>query len=847
MNLQRPFGTPAIPETVLSHLVYTLAGVLSLPVVSAGTTGNEVAVVGLLDTSSSMGGEPIRQAITAASLFVAACDAQMDLELVTFDTRVTPMTGRLEPATAARREVLLARLTSTQAGGNTDLFGALELGLDLLRDSAGETKWLVLLTDGKANVRPSPALYGGSWPSAFELEPSDISERVGAAVGASAAEPGIRILVVGLGSQVDIDLLTTLATTTKGRFTSVDAPAALLPEFVDWLQTVGSFEVARSVDEVELVSGDSRFKVLVAPAAAGLGSWERDGQNASPRDLFDTVWSDEAQRLHVFQRRFPNPGRYRLRLDSGRSDDDLVYFLRHPESRIEVTFAQDSTSPRAPIRVVATAPGRVTNDSLDGIVSIDPLEGAAWNQEVSLHRSEDGSFLADLYVASDEGVPPAGAYNLSLELRDRAGGWESGGAQTVRFVERDPPHVTIEVLGPDATPLPRGVHRHVVLSPVVDRHDQLTLRVRGDAIESRHGLALAASDSDDVRVDAQLSASDPGAISISVFVPAQTAPGLRSFTFVFENPEVRSIDGDAAGFTVAVDVPNARLTLSADVPEPTRPVRRLGFGEWARLVLLQEPVDWRSEIPLRVTSRGLGAAAGPEFRDAKRDPQANEPADSDPREIGRSSERLTVTVDDEISATGDHGLFVEISCPYQSLEVLDAEGRAVTREGTTWRVPIATLNVRRPSLAPLTLTIGLIALLGVFYRPVPGSLAPVGGRGADDPGAFGPVRELRRRREDVEVGTAVVRLTTRGRSVRARCLQPADDGSAVEVECAAHVRVLRDGGPALRLFHLDVIRVGDLAQQYLAPTLGPHCSAADSSGLEDSVDDSEPPIRADEA
>ncbi len=124
----------------------------------------------LLDTSSSMSGEPIREAIEGAQRFNAECvSSAQSVGLISFSTTATMMA---RPS----RSGIAGELSAVKCSGSTNMAAALELAsTDLLQINSRRT--IVIATDG---------------------EPDDRDATLRAADRAKAA--GIRILTIGTAS-----------------------------------------------------------------------------------------------------------------------------------------------------------------------------------------------------------------------------------------------------------------------------------------------------------------------------------------------------------------------------------------------------------------------------------------------------------------------------------------------------------------------------------------------------------------------------------------------------------------------------------------------------------------------
>jgi Ca-activated chloride channel family protein len=145
----------------------------------------------VLDRSGSMGGEPLRAALAAATTLVRRLRVEDIVSVVAYDDEVEVIAP---PATGEAQAHLADRISSITVGGMTNLSGGWLRGHDLLaahrRD--GGVNRVLLLTDGRANV------------GITAREPL-----VGLA--RSAAGIGITTTTIGFGNRYDEDLLRAMA------------------------------------------------------------------------------------------------------------------------------------------------------------------------------------------------------------------------------------------------------------------------------------------------------------------------------------------------------------------------------------------------------------------------------------------------------------------------------------------------------------------------------------------------------------------------------------------------------------------------------------------------------------
>jgi Mg-chelatase subunit ChlD len=149
--------------------------------------GADIALV--LDSSSSMAGDKLAAAVGAARTFVDLVGLPRDrVAVVTFDRE-----ARLGAGLTASRAALQAALAQVTTAEGTRIDRGLGAGLDELAGPRGRRearKVLVLLTDGRPDAGTDAAAI---------------------AAAAAAHARGVTLFTIGLGPDVDEELLVTLA------------------------------------------------------------------------------------------------------------------------------------------------------------------------------------------------------------------------------------------------------------------------------------------------------------------------------------------------------------------------------------------------------------------------------------------------------------------------------------------------------------------------------------------------------------------------------------------------------------------------------------------------------------
>ncbi len=160
----------------------------------------DVAMALVIDRSGSMTGLPLEMAKEAAKATADTLSADDLLEVIAFDSQPTRIVRMTAAKHRARIQSDIARI---QAGGGTEIFGALDAAYQALTVTRARKKHVVLLTDG---VAPQNGIR-------------DL-------VQAMSAE-GMTVSTVGLGAGIDDQLLRMISDLGGGRFYKVVDPQSL--------------------------------------------------------------------------------------------------------------------------------------------------------------------------------------------------------------------------------------------------------------------------------------------------------------------------------------------------------------------------------------------------------------------------------------------------------------------------------------------------------------------------------------------------------------------------------------------------------------------------------------------
>lgn len=158
----------------------------------------------VLDRSGSMAGQPLRQAIIAATRVVETLTPQDTLSIVIYDDAVETL---LPPTLVTNPASIVALLRGVQAGGLTNLSGGWLRGCELVaaRHTPQVVSRVLLLTDGQANVGvQNPAML--------------------ARAATEQVARGVTTTTLGFGEHFNEDLLIQMAQAGRGNYYFIQSP-----------------------------------------------------------------------------------------------------------------------------------------------------------------------------------------------------------------------------------------------------------------------------------------------------------------------------------------------------------------------------------------------------------------------------------------------------------------------------------------------------------------------------------------------------------------------------------------------------------------------------------------------
>jgi Flp pilus assembly protein TadB/Mg-chelatase subunit ChlD len=272
--LSLPQGRLARPQQVhVTENGRRVSGVSVVPASAVSARGFGVVLV--IDTSRSMKGAPIRDAMAAARAFAARRDPNQRLGVVTFNGQASVAL----PLTQDSRAIARVLAKPPLLGKNTHVFDAVDTAVRMLAVARLKPASVVVLSDG-----------------------SDTGSRIGsAAVSADARKRGVRIFSVGLRSGAfDPDALAGLARATHGIYNTANSPRDLARIY----DTLG----ARLANEYlisyrSLAGPNARIRVGVrvegVPGAAGAEYTTPRLRTTVPPYTVSNFWSSAAAQLLV--------------------------------------------------------------------------------------------------------------------------------------------------------------------------------------------------------------------------------------------------------------------------------------------------------------------------------------------------------------------------------------------------------------------------------------------------------------------------------------------------------------------------------------------------------------------
>lgn len=191
-----------------------LYGLLMLTPPAATGIGTLVPrdVIFILDTSGSMGGEPLRQAKLALSKAIDGLDESDRFNLIEFNSVYRQLWGAMRPADAAHRDQANSFIDRLVSRGGTEMAAPLRAALCDQCVDEGRLRQIIFITDGAV----------GNEATLFNT----IERRLGAS----------RLFTVGIGSAPNSFFMRKAAQTGRGAYTFIAAPDQVDKAMTEMLQ-----------------------------------------------------------------------------------------------------------------------------------------------------------------------------------------------------------------------------------------------------------------------------------------------------------------------------------------------------------------------------------------------------------------------------------------------------------------------------------------------------------------------------------------------------------------------------------------------------------------------------------
>jgi Ca-activated chloride channel family protein len=153
----------------------------------------------LLDTSGSMEGEPLRQAVRVTSALIETLRDDDQLELIEFSSRARRWKSSPVAATAATRRDALGWLAKLRASGSTEMRDGIYEAMRTLRE--GSQRQVVLITDGMIGFESEVvATISERLPTSSRLHTVGVGSAVNRSLTGPASRAGRGVeVVIGIG------------------------------------------------------------------------------------------------------------------------------------------------------------------------------------------------------------------------------------------------------------------------------------------------------------------------------------------------------------------------------------------------------------------------------------------------------------------------------------------------------------------------------------------------------------------------------------------------------------------------------------------------------------------------
>jgi len=237
-------------------------------------------LVVLLDTSGSMGGEPLEQAKRVTSALIDGLTERDTLELVEFSSRPRRFAKGPMRADAKARTTALGWVASLRAGGGTEMVSGILAALDQVRAEA--QRQVVVITDGLIGFeRDVVSAILERLPSGSRLHTVGVGSAVNRSLTGPAARAGRGVeVVVGIGEDPERATARLLERTQDPIVVDLQLEGDALSEHAP-MRLPDLYAGSPALISVKLSGAGGTLRVRGRTAA---GVWEADVEARTPAD-----------------------------------------------------------------------------------------------------------------------------------------------------------------------------------------------------------------------------------------------------------------------------------------------------------------------------------------------------------------------------------------------------------------------------------------------------------------------------------------------------------------------------------------------------------------------------------
>ena len=319
-----------------SYLASLVLLVAAVSVAWAGAPKPGVDAVLLMDSSGSMAkSDPDKLRVPAAKLFMSLLGQNDRIGLISFSDNGYPVLHLTAPAAGSNARILAAADKVSSKGVYTNLYAALEKGVNML-DREGkpdQEKLLVLMSDGKMDVGDSDE----DWKLTQQLQ-GELLTRI--------QDKHIKVYTIAFTEASDMDLLQNIAQQTGALFKLAKSATDLHGVFSDIFETAkspdmlpiegGEFAVDASIEEVTIVASKEREDVRIFLQSP-------DGRKVSAEDAGDSFKWFLSEYFDMITVQKPQPGTWKLLFSGGKNRAYIVtnMALNHNPQQPNLNVGED--------------------------------------------------------------------------------------------------------------------------------------------------------------------------------------------------------------------------------------------------------------------------------------------------------------------------------------------------------------------------------------------------------------------------------------------------------------------------------------------------------------------------